>query len=223
MLGQAWAGLLTAVSKQDKPDHSLAIALRQKASLLQDLLSGLETGLQHGFASVRSACFAFWHTPSVQCTLGRHLQGEHISEACKSIAPIVSCVLALKWTLQLFACILGILNWPFAPRPTQGQHLHRKCLRLAGMDIKKLASLGMLDVLQMSEDCERTVCHPPVSPVGNWHSQWRSSVAEVPESMQQALQRAQALGVTPQAESQQQHLNLPPRVLRLQQLRLRRR
>lgn len=77
MLGQAWEGLLTAVADQDKPDHSLAIALRQKASLLQDLLSGLETGLQHGFASVRSICFAFWHTPSVQCTLGRHMQGEY--------------------------------------------------------------------------------------------------------------------------------------------------
>ena len=44
VLGQAWEGLLTAVADQDKPDHSLAIALRQKASLLQDLLSGLETG-----------------------------------------------------------------------------------------------------------------------------------------------------------------------------------
>ena len=77
VLGQAWKGLLTAVADQDKPDHSLAIALRQKASLLQDLLSGLETSLQHGFASVRSACFAFWHTPSVQCTLGRHMQGEY--------------------------------------------------------------------------------------------------------------------------------------------------
>ena len=77
VLGQAWEGLLTSVADQDKPDHSLAIALRQKASLLQDLLSGLETGLQHGFASVRSICFAFWHTPSVQCTLGRHMQGEY--------------------------------------------------------------------------------------------------------------------------------------------------
>ena len=35
--------------------------------------------------------------------------------------------------------------------------------------------------------------------------------------MQHALQRAQALGITPQVESQQQHLSLPPRVLRLQQ------
>ena len=41
--------------------------------------------------------------------------------------------------------------------------------------------------------------------------------AEVPEFLQHALQRAQALGIAPQAESQQQHLNLPPRVLRLQQ------
>ena len=35
--------------------------------------------------------------------------------------------------------------------------------------------------------------------------------------MQHALQRAQALGIAPQAESQQQHLSLPPRVLKLQQ------
>ena len=35
--------------------------------------------------------------------------------------------------------------------------------------------------------------------------------------MQHALQRAQALGITPQVESQQQHLSLPPRALRLQQ------
>lgn len=35
--------------------------------------------------------------------------------------------------------------------------------------------------------------------------------------MQHALQKAQALGITPQAESQHQHLKLPPRVLRLQQ------
>ena len=81
LLRRAWEGLLTAVSDQDKPDHSLAIALRQKASLVHDLLSALETGLQHAFAGVRSACFAFWHTPSVQCTLGRQLQGEPPSRA----------------------------------------------------------------------------------------------------------------------------------------------
>ena len=42
---------------------------------MQDLLRCLETGLQHKAAAVRSACYAFWHTPSVQCTLGRHLPG----------------------------------------------------------------------------------------------------------------------------------------------------
>ena len=75
MLGLCWQGMLTAMAEQDQPGHSLAAALRQKAALVQDLLRGLEMGLQHKAAGVRSACYAFWHMPSVQCTLGRHLPG----------------------------------------------------------------------------------------------------------------------------------------------------
>ena len=135
VLGQAWEGLLTAVSDQDKPDHSLAVALRQKASLLDELLLGLETGLQHGSASVRSACFAFWHTPSVQCTLGRHLQGERPSGAGASLAPLAGRVLAPTPSLQLCACVLG------APDRLLGWCVLESCLRLGGMRFVKHGSV----------------------------------------------------------------------------------
>lgn len=90
-LPKCWDALLTAVQSQDKPDHSLAAALRQKGALKQDLLEALAIGLVHGFAGVRDACFAFWHDTGVQCVLGQHLQGAialsidtsiHCQDAC---------------------------------------------------------------------------------------------------------------------------------------------
>ena len=83
-LGRCWQGMLAAMAEQDQPRHSLAAALRQKGALVQDLLRSLETGLQHGSAAVRSACYTFWHTPSVQCMLGRHLPGVQPSIYCDS-------------------------------------------------------------------------------------------------------------------------------------------
>ena len=85
-LGRCWEGLLDAICAQDRPDHSLATALRRKPASLQDLLHSIEIGLQHRFLAVRGACHAFWHAPSVLCTLGRHLQGGSTCVPCVATA-----------------------------------------------------------------------------------------------------------------------------------------
>lgn len=105
-LGRCWEGLLGAMFAQDKPDHSLSIALRRKPASLQDLLHSIETGLQHRFPAVRGACHAFWHAPGVQCTLGRHLQGGCTCIPCASTA--ASCTVIQdarrRVCLQLLLC-----------------------------------------------------------------------------------------------------------------------
>ncbi len=101
-LGRCWQGMLAAMAVQDQPGHSLAATLRQKASLVQDLLRNLEIGLQHSSAAVRSASYTFWHTPSVQCTLGQHLKGAHLS-------PPLICATQIKTAVLRSACSTALL------------------------------------------------------------------------------------------------------------------
>jgi len=97
-LGRCWQGMLAAMAEQDQPGHSLAATLRQKASMVQDLMRNLEIGLQHSSAAVRSASYAFWHTPSVQCTLGQHLKGAHLYFPLVCATQIKTTVLSLQYS-----------------------------------------------------------------------------------------------------------------------------